>query len=212
MIELCLRTWSAILHIHVKENRDNRLIVTSKLPWSWQDDLILGRLLGRFLTEWDLLPFTEEYCAYCLQVLQSIPPTCHSNFFLGFLAHTQREREKQAHEGRERGGEGGGGIPVTSPAFAPGLVMSCILDRLLSFLLREFKRMKYFCAWLATYKTLQFATTWVYSSRLSFSKRDSALKTVQLLVQKTVLVLERKPNYISWHPENKLLPLLMSVK
>lgn len=31
-----------------------------------------------------------------------------------------------------------------------GLVMSCMLDLRLSFLLRELSRMKYFCAWLAT--------------------------------------------------------------
>ena len=37
-----------------------------------------------------------------------------------------------------------------SPVTPPGLVMSWMLDRRLSFLFREFRRMKYFCAWLAT--------------------------------------------------------------
>ena len=45
---------------------------------------------------------------------------------------------------------GGAGAPVMSPVTPPGLVMSWMLDRRLSFLFREFRRMKYFCAWLAT--------------------------------------------------------------
>jgi hypothetical protein len=39
-----------------------------------------------------------------------------------------------------------GNAPVTSPETPPGLVMSWMLDRLLSFLFMEFSRMKYFCA------------------------------------------------------------------
>jgi hypothetical protein len=41
--------------------------------------------------------------------------------------------------------------PVTSPLDGPpGCVMSWMLERRLSFLFSEFRRMKYFCAWLAT--------------------------------------------------------------
>ena len=37
--------------------------------------------------------------------------------------------------------------PLDGP---PGCVMSWMLERRLSFLFSEFRRMKYFCAWLAT--------------------------------------------------------------
>ena len=41
--------------------------------------------------------------------------------------------------------------PVISPLEGPpGCVMSWMLERRLSFLFSEFRRMKYFCAWLAT--------------------------------------------------------------
>lgn len=40
--------------------------------------------------------------------------------------------------------------PMSPDPGIPALVMSWMLDRRLSFLLRLFKRMKYFCAWLAT--------------------------------------------------------------
>ena len=41
-------------------------------------------------------------------------------------------------------------VERSAPAAPAGVVMSCMLDRRLSFLFMLFSRMKYFCAWLAT--------------------------------------------------------------